>query len=278
MTMRLLAAVLSSLSVACLIYACGTDAPPADSEPVAEALPPATSEPAPPPVHPPAHPPDEAANRLHQGIDVSVHSGAVDWAEVAAEGHGFAILKATEGVDLADAAFDDHWREAAKAGLVRGAYHFYVTEDDPLEQADFFTGRVTLQPGDLAPIVDVELIGHATEDGWQDALLVFVEALHQHYGVPPIVYTSPKFWTTNFRGDVARRLAEYPLWIAEYGVEQPAIPESWTTWHLWQYRGDAPIQGVEKGADLTRVNRQAIDPAALVVPQTAAPAQGDESG
>lgn len=225
---------------------------------------------------PPAHAPSAAVQHLHKGIDVSVHSGTVDWQQVVAEGHGFAILKATEGVDLEDGAFANHWRDAAEVGLVRGAYHFYVTEDDPHQQADWFTAKVALQPGDLAPIVDIELVGRGTQEGWQQNVLVFAERLREHYGVVPIVYTSPKFWQTHFQGEHAAAFADYPLWIAEYGVDEPAIPGPWGTWHLWQYRGDAEISGVEKGADLSRINPQA-DRATLLVPRSSgeAPATPD---
>ncbi|MDA8018880.1 MAG: hypothetical protein MPN21_15675 [Thermoanaerobaculia bacterium] len=216
---------------------------------------------------PPAHSPEDAARRLDHGIDLSVHSGDVDWERIAAAGYGFAILKATEGVDLEDGAFAAHWQRAAEVGLIRGAYHFYVTEDDPNQQADWFTSKVALQPGDIAPIVDIELIGHGTPAGWQENVLTFVRRLHEHYGVAPIVYTGPKFWQTHFQGETAREMSEYPLWIAEYGVDEPVVPDHWPTWHLWQYRGDAEISGIEKGADISRVHREAVDPATLLVPR-----------
>lgn len=219
----------------------------------------------------PAHSPEQAVLRLHRGIDVSVHSGVVDWTKVAAAGHGFAILKATEGVDLADSAFHSHWREAAAAGLVRGAYHFYVTEDAPEQQAAFFIATVQLQPGDLAPIVDIEWVGHHTADGWQDSLLVFIRRLQDHYGVAPIIYTSPHFWSDHFKGKISEELAPYPLWIAEYDVPQPTVPATWSTWHMWQYQGDAAIAGVEKSADLSQVNRDGVNPAVLVIPRPLPP-------
>lgn len=256
--------------------ACSTDAPPTDTaQPESAETPP---QPEPVRIPPPAHTPEEAVDRLHQGIDVSVHSGRVDWDLVVAEGHGFAILKATEGVDLEDGAFEEHWHGAAQAGLVRGAYHFFVTEDDPHAQADFFISKVVLQPGDLAPIVDIELVGRGTEEGWQANVLAFARRLQDHYGVAPIIYTSPTFWKTHFQGEAARDFSGFPLWIAEYDVEEPAVPRDWSTWHMWQFQGDADLQGVEKGADLTRVNRRMENLeetlAALLVPRTtdAAPA------
>jgi lysozyme len=207
-------------------------------------------------------PADPAA--LHHGVDVSVHSGAVTWAEVKDGGHSFAFVKATEGVDLEDGAFDAHWPALRTAGLYRGAYHFFVTEDDPEEQARFFIETVALEPGDLAPVVDIELIGHGTElEGLPERLRRFLDLLESHYGVKPIIYTSPKFWDAHF----GTGFGDYPLWVAEYGVDSPAIPTGWERWHLWQWRGDAEVKGVEKGADLTKVNREGVDLARLFVPE-----------
>lgn len=217
--------------------------------------PPATPVGTPPPAAPPV------AERLKHGIDVSQHSGSVDFAVVAQDGYGFAFHKATEGVDLKDAAFEQSWAELEQAGLVRGAYHFYVTEDDPEEQAKFFIENVELGPGDLAPVVDVELIGHGTQPGLAERLQTFLDLLEAHYGVKPIIYTAPNFWDQHLTAD----FGAYPLWVAEYGVDEPRLPKGWTAWHLWQWRGDAPVAGVEKAADLSR-GSTAVDLSALVVP------------
>jgi len=198
----------------------------------------------------------EVESRLHKGIDVSVHSGSIDWSEVAKEGHGFAFIKATEGVDLKDPAFDGHWQALKVAGLVRGAYHFYVTEDDPEAQARFFIANVELEPGDLAPVVDLELVGHNTKEGLVERFRTFLEALETHYRLKPIIYTTAKFWDEHFEND---GFGQYPLWVAEYDVDEPSLPIGWNQWLLWQWKGDADIRGVEKGADLSRINRARAD-------------------
>lgn len=217
----------------------------------------------PPPTEPPAAEtptPDPAA--ATRGIDISVHSGAVDWTKVAEQGFGFAFVKATEGVDLADAAFPDHWPAVKEAGIIRGAYHFFVTEDDPHEQARFFIDNVTLEPGDLAPVVDIELIGHDTAPGLADRLQIFLELLEAHYGVKPIIYTSPNFWDLH----LTDAFGDFPLWIAEYGVEEPRVPEGWDSWHLWQWRENVTVDGVEKEADVSRTHPLEPGLSALVVP------------
>jgi len=169
---------------------------------------------------------------------------------VAHAGFSFVFLKASEGVDDPDPMFGEHWQRAGEAGLLRGAYHFFVTEDDPDEQAKLFLSTIDLKPGDLAPVVDIELLGHGTEGDVQVRLQRFLDLVEQEVGIPPILYTSPKFWDTHFHQSFSR----YPLWIAEYDVDEPTIPEGWHGWSLWQYQGDAEIPGIEKRADKSKTH------------------------
>lgn len=194
---------------------------------------------------------------VQHGIDVSYHSGRVEWESVADQGFRFAFIKATEGDDLKDPAFDNHWLKLKETGIVRGAYHFYVTEDAPETQAQFFIDNVRLEPGDLAPVVDIEVVGRNTPPGLSDRLSVYLSMLEEHYGVRPIIYTSPDFWNKYLSADFGR----YPLWVAEYEVAEPRIPSGWTNWQMWQWKGDTTIAGVERSADVTRINhpRYSID-------------------
>ena len=185
-----------------------------------------------------------------RGIDVSHHSGHVDWEQVRAAGFSFAYVKATEGVDDADPLFAANWKALKALGMPHGAYHFFVTEDDPDEQARFFLDHVELEPGDLVPVVDVELLGRDTPPEVADRLKRFLDRVQEEIGVRPMVYTMPNFWNTNFGAG----FGEHPLWVAEYGVDEPRIPEDWDGWHLWQYAEDRLVPGVEKEADLSRIH------------------------
>jgi lysozyme len=198
-----------------------------------------------------------------KGIDVSHHSGEVDWGKVKTAGYSFAFAKATEGVDLLDPVFQDHWTSIKKVGLIRGAYHFYVTEDDPEEQARFFIQNARLQPGDYVPAVDIEAIGHGTKPGLVERFKKFLAILENHYGAKPIIYTGPKFWNRH----LDKHFGSYPLWIAEYGIEEPVDPKGWKEWHLWQWRENAGVPGVEKGADLSVFNAREKDFSSLLIKQ-----------
>ncbi|MBZ0111833.1 MAG: glycoside hydrolase family 25 protein [Thermoanaerobaculia bacterium] len=203
-----------------------------------------------------------AADEPPTGIDVSHHSGAVDWSQVHSGGYAFAYVKATEGVDLVDERFDEYWAALKDAGLARGAYHFYVTEDDPEEQAHFFLDKVHHEAGDLAPVVDIELLGHGTSKGLADRVRKFLEIVEAELGVKPIIYTSPNFWNEH----IGTGFGEYPLWVAEYDVEEPRLPEGWERWSMWQWAEDQTIAGVEKGADVSRFNVPHIQPNDLLIP------------
>lgn len=180
------------------------------------------------------------------GVDVSHHSGTVDWNRVKAQGFEFAYVKSSEGVDNPDAMFEQNWQGLKQAGLARGAYHFYVTEDDPVEQAEFFASRIADDPGELPPAIDVELLGANTTGDLSETLRTFLETLAEKTGVKPIIYTDSKFWDSRYEPV----FGEYGLWMAEYGVRMPKTPFGWDTWMFWQHAQNQIVDGVEKNADL----------------------------
>lgn len=160
--------------------------------------------------------------RVH-GIDVSKFQGAVDWAKVRRMRLTdenlpiqFAFIKATEGRGLADRAFLKNWEGAKKAGLRRGAYHFYLPFRDPVQQANHFVKTVRLERGDLAPVLDVELESKKSDEQTVADLQTWLTLVENHYGIRPIIYTNPHFYKKFIRG----HFDDYPLWIADYSSER----------------------------------------------------------
>ena len=200
--------------------------------------------------------PEMSGNR---GIDVSYHSGRVDWDEIATQNLGFAFTLSTAGVDYHDPFYDAHWKRMNR--LRRGAYHFFVPKDDPAEQARWFIANTPLASGDLVPVLDIETLGDDAPDDLGERLTVFVQTIEAHYGVKPIIYTGPKFWNQN----MGEGWGDHLLWIAEYQVDSPTVPKGWRNWTLWQDRGDAQISGVERVVDLNQL-APGFDVSEMVIP------------
>jgi lysozyme len=189
-------------------------------------------------------------------------------------GFQYCYMKATEGHASVDRSFARHWQDSRRAGLIRGAYHFFRPDVPAVAQADLFVRTVKfLLPGDLPPVLDLE----APEE-WagiplseRTALAVaWLEAVEHQLGVSPIVYLSPAF-----AGDVLGNptaLERYPVWLAHYTMaETPAIPKPWSAWTFWQY-ANARTPGSSVPVDLNRFNGSREDLKALTVP--ALPAAG----
>ncbi len=98
---------------------------------------------------------------LMEGIDVSDAQGVILWQQVKDDAaKQFAFIKATEGLPGAhrqQANFAANWAGASAAGIVKGAYHFFDWNLDPVKQADFHAATVgKLTPGDIGSTLDCE--------------------------------------------------------------------------------------------------------------------------
>lgn len=186
------------------------------------------------------------------GIDVSHHQGEIDWEAVKATDKQeypirFVFMKATEGGDHKDRLFVDNFRQAREVGLVRGAYHFYNPNTDPIRQADFFISQVKLETGDLAPVLDIERKPR-NKAQLQADLVKFLNRLEQHYGVKPIIYTSYKYRLHYLD---TPEFSSYPLWIAHYYVDALSYDGPW---QFWQHTDYGTVPGIEENVDLNVFN------------------------
>lgn len=204
-----------------------------------------------------------------RGVDVSAYQGEIDWQVLADQDLDFAFIKATEGSSHVDERFAANWAGALETDLVVGAYHFLSFESPGESQAANVVEQVPATPGTLPPVVDVEHYGDTAEDppsvaelrGILDPLL---DALEAHYGVPPIIYTTPGM-RADYLGPEHDR---YPLWIRSM-LLAPEVPRG--DWTFWQYsdRDTLPgYAGEEKHIDMNVFDGTAADLRALTLPGT----------
>ena len=198
----------------------------------------------------------------YQGIDVSHYQGAVDWATVKTAGITFAFAKATEGDSEVDPDFSANWNGMKDAGIVRGAYHYFEPDDDAHTQAEHFIATVQLGPGDLPPVLDIEVSEGVSVEGIDDDIQVWLEKVGQAYGVNPIIYSDLSF----IEEYLASGFSAYPLWIAEYSESAPTAPGDWKGWTFWQYSDRGKVNGVDGAVDQDIYQGTEADWKQLLVP------------
>lgn len=184
------------------------------------------------------------------GIDVSRHQRNIDWDAVSKMNHkevsvDFAFIKASEGRTVVDEYFKENWKEVKKAGIMRGAYHFYrphLTADE--QTALFFRQVPKLEKGDLPPVLDIELKGSCPPARLKKNLKRWLVLTEKHYGMTPIIYTNYGFYKSYLTG---KEFKKYPLWIAHY--KTPDLNVKISSWHFWQHTDRAKINGIRGGVD-----------------------------
>jgi lysozyme len=183
------------------------------------------------------------------GIDVSSYQGKIDWKMVKSMKEDdvqikFAIIKASEGVASIDPYFQRNWREAAKAGIVCGAYHYFRPQKSGAWQAKFFLQTVSFEAGDLPPVVDIEQLNGVAENKMRLELSDFLDYVEKKTGVKPIIYSGLTFYNDYLKG----HFDEYPLWIAHYHKAELRINAS-ANWLMWQHSDRARITGINHVVD-----------------------------
>lgn len=180
------------------------------------------------------------------GVDVSHYQKEIDWLQVRENEVSFAFVKATEGRSLKDKHFQENWEGAGAAGIIRGAYHFYLPNLQPEVQAENFISTVKLSPGDLPPVLDVEVRGRKPVAQLRKDLKVWLEKVEKTYGVKPIIYTGSNFYQEYLAG----HFDEYHLWIAHYKVPKLKLEKSEKLkLGFWQYTDVGAIKGIKGKVD-----------------------------
>ena len=165
----------------------------------------------------------------------------------------FVFIKSTEGTTVLNKWFNSDYAEARKNGIRVGAYHFFSTKSDPLEQAHHFLRNTKFNRGDIPPVLDVEpsdaqieaMGGAEVMFSWIRTWMVAVENATK---VRPILYINQMFVNRYMplAPDVA---ADYEVWIARYNEFKPDMHLS-----FWQLGYDGRLSGIRGDVDINVFN------------------------
>ena len=186
------------------------------------------------------------------GIDVSEYQGIISWTYVDTLENkypiDFVFIRATVGKDRQDYQFEENWLGAKKNKMIRGAYHYYRPNENSLEQARLFIETVTLNKGDLPPVLDIEkLPKNQSIANLKIGLKRWLKAVESHYGVKPIIYTGERYYDDFLKEE----FSDYLFWIANYNFYREEIDSHWL---FWQFTEKASVPGIKGNVDVNIYN------------------------
>lgn len=191
-----------------------------------------------------------SSDEIYEGIDVSVWQGDIDFEAVKADGIEVVYIRSSIGSDYTDSLFRQNYERAKAAGLRIGFYHFVTaqTVEEAQYQAHFFASVISGLSFDCMPAMDFESFSGLSNRQINDISLAFMEALERYTGKDAIFYTNA-YTAANILTDA---MAQYPIWIAQWGVSEPQNNGRWTSWTGWQYTSTGRVSGISGNVDRDR--------------------------
>lgn len=193
-------------------------------------------------------------SQIYEGIDVSNWQGYINYEQVKNDGIDIVYIKSSQGNNIVDTYFRINYNNAKANGLKVGFYHFLTArnEEEAIKQAEFFSSVISNTSPDCKLAMDFEVFGNLTVREVNNISQVFLKRVKEITGKDVIIY-SDTFNASNVFG--AELAQNYPLWIAEYGVEMPR-ETNWETWQGFQYTSRGIINGVSGYVDRDRFTNQ----------------------
>ena len=179
------------------------------------------------------------------GIDISEHTGKVDFGQLKTLGIDFVYIKATEGATYTDKRFEINSKGVKQSGLPYGFYHFFRFRKSGKEQANNFLNKIRQNPGKLPPVIDVEEWGNQSSDknteNLRAEIRAFIDIVGKKLGTDIMIYTNPSTYHRLIEGHFDNK-----IWICAFTDE----PDKKINWQFWQHSHYGSVKGVEGNVDL----------------------------
>ncbi len=200
------------------------------------------------------------------GIDVARYQGTIDWAQVAASGVDFAMVRVGYRMDasreiVADSNARYNMQEAQKNGIKLGAYFFStaVNEEEAREEADWTADYISQYQITYPVAFDCE--GFERTDSAQygltaaqrtDIAIAFLNRIYER-GYTPMFYSSMNEMTGDAKWETSRIEKTYRIWVSQYPSEPYPQTEKSSyggTHVMWQYTNRGTVAGISQPVDV----------------------------
>lgn len=200
------------------------------------------------------------------GIDVARYQGTIDWAQVAASGVDFAMVRVGYRMDgsreiVADSNARYNMQEAQKNGIKVGAYFFSTatSEAEAVEEADWTADYISQYQITYPVAFDCEGFERADSALYgvsatkrTDIAIAFLNRIYER-GYTPMFYSSMNEMTNDAKWETSRIEKTYRIWVSQY----PSVPYPQTekssyqgTHAMWQYTNRGTVSGISQPVDV----------------------------
>lgn len=192
----------------------------------------------------------EGEGALAFGLDLSHHSGDVDFEALKAAGVDYVILRVGYNTDL-DTRFEEYYAAARDAGLDIGVYFFTLATNKDEAEADALRVSAWLEGKKLEYPVFYDIEDYSSYKPSTFSETQIMEIAHTFMttmvdnGYYPGLYTNNNFLYNVFNNEKTLRL--YDVWYARYtDLTDERLAEYSGLYSMWQYEGN--VEGYLNGA------------------------------
>lgn len=205
-------------------------------------------------------------SQVTMGIDVARYQGTIDWAQVAASGIDFAMVRVGYRTNAsreicADTNARYNMQGAQKNGIKVGVYFFSTaaSKEEAVAEADWVADYISQYQITYPVAYDCEGFGQPDSAQYQltngertDIAIAFLQQIYSR-GYTPMFYASMGELSGSAKWDTARIESICKIWVSQY----PQVPypqttkSSYTGTHaMWQYTNQGTVAGIVKPVDV----------------------------
>lgn len=183
-------------------------------------------------------------------IDISKHQppDRIDYQALSIGVQG-AILRACYG-NRKDIHFERHYQEFKARGIALGAYIYVTNYMTAASQVKTLLDAIRGKDLPLGIWIDVELETNA-EPLTKAMVHEIIQLVEAALGYQVGLYTSANYWRLIMNGPY---YTNRRLWVANYGVTNPALPIGWNRHWIWQHTDKGRLPGYPSNLDLNHFN------------------------
>lgn len=189
-----------------------------------------------------------SSNVIYSGIDVSEYQGYIDYSRVREAGVEVVYIRSSEGTNFVDPYFRTNYDNAKANGLKVGFYHYVTSRsvEEAINEADFFVSVIEGTSPDCKLAMDFEYFGGLNNYEVNQISQAFLSRVKDVSGKDVVIYSD----AYNAIAVFDESLSIYPIWVADYFMDEPESNGKWDAWVGFQYSDIGRIDGINANVDL----------------------------